>query len=90
MRIAITIPSLGVTAKGWEKNKEIYVLGLAADLNPEARRGGDECVGAQNETLAALVPDRQGLGALKWIVASASNVFHRVRPAFESPWRWKR
>ncbi len=80
MRIAITIPSLGVTAKGWEKSKEIYVLGLAADLNPEARNGGDECVGALNETLAAIVPDRENLGALKWIVASVSNVFHWVRP----------
>ena len=80
MKIAITMPSLGVTAKGLEKNKEIYVLGLAADLNPEARSGGDECVGALNETLAAIVPNRQGLGVLKWIVASASNVFHWVRP----------
>ena len=80
MKIAITMPSLGVTAKGWEKNKEINVIGLAADLNLEARSGGDECVGALNETLAAILPDRQGLGVLKWILASASNVFHRVRP----------
>ena len=80
MRIAVTMPSLGVTAKGWEKNKEIYVLGLASDLNTEARSGGDECVGALNETLAAILPDRQGLGALKWVVASVSNVFHWVRP----------
>lgn len=80
MKIAITIPSLGVTEKGWEKNKEIYVLALAADLNPETKSGGDECVGAVNETLAAIVPDRQNLGALKWIVASISNVFHWVRP----------
>lgn len=80
MRIAITVPGLGVTAKGWEKSKEIYVIGLAADLNPETRSGGDECVGALNETLAAIMPNRQNLGALKWIVASVSNVFNWVRP----------
>ena len=80
MRITVTIPSLGVTAKGWEKSKEIYVLGLAAGLNPEKRSGGDECVGALNETLAAIMPNRQDLGVLKWIVASVSNVFHWVRP----------
>ncbi len=67
------MPSLGVAAKGWEKSKEICVLGLAADLNPEARSGGDECVGALNEMLAAIMPDRPGLGALEWIVASDST-----------------
>lgn len=79
MRIAITMPGLGVTAKGWERGKEIYVLGLAADLNPEAKRGV-ESVGAVNETLAAIRPDLQNAAALKWMVASVSNVFHRVRP----------
>lgn len=79
-RIAITIPSLGVTAKGLEKSKEIYVLGLAADLNPETRGEGGECVGALNQTLAAIMPNGRSLGGLEWIVASVSNVFHRVRP----------
>ena len=80
MRIAVTMPSLGVTARGWEKNKEIYVLGLASDLNPEARRGGEECVGALNETLAVTAVDHQSCAALKWIVPSVSNVFHWIRP----------
>jgi hypothetical protein len=75
----VSIPRLGVTSRGWEKSKEIYVLGLAADLRASGT-SAPELVAAYNETLPNVVPDVMKLSALQWVVASVSNLFERVRP----------
>ena len=77
-KVSLSIPKLGVTEKGWEKNKEIYVIGLAADLNQESKSDQD-CVGACNETLPHITPAASELAVMKWVVVSVSNVFHWIR-----------
>ena len=77
-RVTVSIPQLGVTEKGWEKNKEIYVIGIAADLNSSSKLDEDP-IGAYNETIPKIAPEISKISSMRWFVASASNVFNRIR-----------
>jgi hypothetical protein len=79
-RIMVSIPALAVTGRGWEKNKEVYVLALATDLRGADPGRNDGPVAAYNETLPNVAPEIRGAAAMEWVVLSVSNVFTRVRP----------
>lgn len=81
-KVVISIPKLGVTSKGAEKIKEIYVLGLASD-NRKTGTGGQENfpIAAYNETLPNIVPEIMNHSFLKYFVCSVSNIFERITPA---------
>jgi hypothetical protein len=77
--VVASLPELGVNYGGWEKNKEIYVLSVAADLRGLAGKGFPEIAAAHNETLPNVVPAIMGDAAMKWMLISVSNVFQRVQ-----------
>ena len=76
MQVYATLPQVKVTGKGWEKNKEIYIISLASDLHGESNHR-PYVLGAKNETLTQLSPDIKA--AMKFFAVSVSNVFERVR-----------
>lgn len=78
-RVVMSLPSLGVTGKGYERNKEIYVVSFATDLNPRTKPAIPDVVAAYNETLPNLVPDLAKQAALQFITVSVSNIFPRIR-----------
>lgn len=77
-KVTVSIPKLGVHPGGIEKNKEIYVIGLAADMRGAENRE-QAFIAAANETLPNIMPDIATLDAMNWVVASVSNVFERIR-----------
>ena len=77
--VVVSIPKLGVHPGGFEKNKEIYVIGLAADQRGKENRE-QKFIAAQNETLPNVVPELAELDAINWVVVSVSNIFDRIRP----------
>lgn len=79
-KVVLSIPRLGVTYNGLEKNKELYVLSFAVDGNPVADQAATmkHLIGANNETLPDLAPALSNLAALRWVLVSASNMFERV------------
>ena len=76
--VTLSIPKLGVTDKGWERNKEIYVLGFVIDGQETAQRGSER-IAAYNETLPQIRKGlaKTNLGRVAFI--AASNVFRRIR-----------
>jgi hypothetical protein len=60
-------------------NKEIYAISLSTD-----GRGGvdreQNIVSAHNEQITRIAPEIIELDALKWMIASVSNIFERVKP----------
>jgi len=76
MRVYATLPEVSVTDKGWEKNKEIYVISLASDLHGESNHR-PYVVGAKNETLTQISAGIES--AMKFFAVAVSNVFERVR-----------
>lgn len=79
-KVILSIPELEVTEKGWEINKEIYVISFASDLNATGQPKVSEVVAAYNETLPNIVPKIQNEAALKYVLVSVSNLFTRIRP----------
>lgn len=77
MRVYATLPKVHVTEKGWEKNKEIYIISLASDLHGESNHR-PAIVGASNEMLTNISPGIES--AMKFFAVSVSNVFERIRP----------
>ena len=73
-----SIPKFGVTEKGWETNKELYVLGFVTD-NRGLEDRSQKFIGAYNETLPAISPALEGTALAQRVHVSASNVFRRVR-----------
>lgn len=76
--VNLSIPELGVTKKGREREKEIYVLGFVAD-----GRGEGSC-GSQpktefNEDLLSVRPDLGDAALEKVVSITASRIFHRIR-----------
>lgn len=79
-KVMVSMPRLTVTERGWEHNKEIYVIALATDLRGADPARKDVPVAAYNETLANVAPEVQEAAVLQYVIVSVSNVFHRVRP----------
>ena len=79
-KVVVSIPELAVTSRGWEREKEIYVLGLSTDLRGADSTRKDAPIAAYNETIANVAPAVQEAAALQWVVAAVSNVFPHVRP----------
>ncbi len=79
-KVILSIPELGVTEKGWETNKEIYVISFAADLNITGKPKMSDVIAAYNETLPNVVPSLQNEAALQYLLVSVSNTFTRIRP----------
>ena len=77
MRVYATLPKVHVTEKGWEKNKEIYIISLASDLHGKSNHR-PAIVGASNEMLTNISPGIES--AMKFFAVSVSNVFERIRP----------
>jgi hypothetical protein len=75
MKVYATLPEVHVTAKGSEKNKEIYVVSLASDLHGKSNHR-PPVVGASNETLSRLVPGLKS--AMEFFAVAVSNVFPRI------------
>ena len=78
-KVVVSVPELGVRPGGVERNKELYVIGLAADLRGRDNRE-QAFFAAQNETLPNVFPQASAMDAFQWVFVSASNLFQRVRP----------
>jgi hypothetical protein len=77
--VVVSIPELGVRGKSIERNREIYVLSLAAD-NRGADPGRNEVpIAAHNETLPNVAPGLQKHAALQFVLCMVSNTFPRIR-----------
>jgi len=80
-KVVVSIPKLGVKAKGTEKGKEIYVLGLAADNSRSDKiRQESFPIAAYNETLPNIAPEIMSHSFLNYFICSASNIFERITP----------
>lgn len=77
-KVVVSIPELGVTRKGIETEKEIYVIALVADLRDSGSRE-QTFTAAYNETLPNIMPELAGMDALNWVLVSVSNTFERIR-----------
>ncbi|NNE65362.1 MAG: hypothetical protein HKN33_02255 [Pyrinomonadaceae bacterium] len=60
-------------------NKELYVITLSTDGRGEDKHESD-IVSAHNERITRIAPEIVELDALKWMIASVSNIFERVKP----------
>lgn len=79
-KVVLSIPRLGVTSKGWEQSKEIYVVSFASDLaaaTDEPKQPG--VIAAYNETLPLVAPELMGSALMRYVVMTVSNVFPRIR-----------
>lgn len=76
MRVYATLPEVSVTKKGWERNKEVYIISLASDLHGESNHR-PLVLGAMNETLKDVSPTVKT--AMRFFAVSVSNVFQRIR-----------
>ncbi|MCG8457947.1 MAG: hypothetical protein MI919_16845 [Holophagales bacterium] len=78
-KVVLSIPKLGVTNKGWEDNKEIYIMSFVGDLRPVDAPRVTEAISAYNETLPNVVPSVAEEALMKFVLLAVSNVFQRVR-----------
>ncbi|MBZ0100726.1 MAG: hypothetical protein K8I65_01030 [Thermoanaerobaculia bacterium] len=78
-KVVMSIPKLGVTNRGWEACKEIYVLSFTADLNPPSAPKVQEVIAAYNETLPNVAPAAVAHAGMNFLLTTASNVFPNVR-----------
>lgn len=77
-KVTVSIPRLAVSG-GFEKNKEIYVLAFALDMNTANDGSAVSTVSAAyNETLPNIAPELADHAAYKWLLVTASNTFERV------------
>ena len=76
--VTLSIPKLGVTEKGWESSKEIYVLGFVTDGRGAEDRS-QQFIAAHNETLPDIRPEFARNGVGRYLHVSASNIFRRIR-----------
>ncbi len=60
-------------------NKELYVITLSTDSRGSENREQD-IVSAHNEQITRIAPEIIKLDAMKWMIASVSNIFERVKP----------
>jgi len=60
-------------------NKELYVIALSTDGRGGAERE-QNIVSAHNEQITRIAPEIIELDAMKWMIASVSNIFERVKP----------
>ena len=60
-------------------NKELYVIALSTDGRGADKREQD-IISAHNEQLTRIAPEIVELDAMKWMIASVSNIFERVKP----------
>jgi hypothetical protein len=77
--VVVSIPKLGVRGKSLERNREIYVLSLAADNRGRDPGRNDVPIAAHNETLSNVVPELQEHAALQFVLCMVSNTFPRIR-----------
>ena len=77
-RVTVSIPKLGVTRKGREKSKEIYVLGLACDLAGSSSDESEIISALENSSLD-LLHSLAAQDEMKWIISSVSPVFKRIQ-----------
>ena len=77
--VVVSIPELGVRGRSLERNREIYVLSLAADNRGRDPGRNDVPIAAHNETLANAVPDLGEHAALEYVLCMVSNTFPRIR-----------
>jgi hypothetical protein len=79
-KVVLSIPRLGVTDRGWEVNKEIYVLSFTADLNQAKGSKVEDVIAAYNETLPTVAPAAVAHAGMQFLLTAVSNIFPRVRP----------
>lgn len=79
-KVVLSIPKLGVTERGWEHDKEIYVISFTSDLAKvsDAPKLPD-VIAAYNETLPTLSPALMKSAIMQYVVMAVSNVFPRIR-----------
>jgi len=78
-KVAVSMTELGVTEKGWEREKEIYVLSFTSDLRAIDAPRIAEGIAAYNETLPNVIPDISQEALMKVVLMAVSNTFQRIR-----------
>src|SRR5687768_14925273 len=72
-KLVVSVPKLGLPAKA-DDARQLYVLSFASDLN--IKQNNDvEVIGGANKDLSAMFPPKSDQDALKFMLASVSNIF---------------
>lgn len=72
-KLVVSVPSLGLSPKA-DDARQLYILAFASDLNIKENNEAD-VIGASNKNLSAMIPDLASKDAMKFLLASVSNIF---------------
>ena len=76
-KIVVSVPKLGLPATARDA-RQLYILAFASDLNIKKHKGTD-IVGGANKDLSSMMPPDSDKDALKFMLASVSNIFPVTR-----------
>jgi len=72
-KLVVSVPKLGLSPKA-DDARQLYILAFASDLNIKKNKSADVTGGA-NKDLSAMFPPNADKDALKFMLASVSNIF---------------
>lgn len=72
-KLVVSVPKLRLPAKA-DDARQLYILSFASDLNIKANSDA-EVIGGPNKDFSAMVPPNSDKDALKFLLASVSNIF---------------
>ncbi len=72
-KLVVSVPQLGMP-KTADDARQLYILSFASDLNIKQNKDA-EVIGGANKNLSAMIPPDADKDALKFMLASVSNIF---------------
>ncbi len=72
-KLVVSVPKLGMPATARDA-RQLYILSFASDMNIKKNNDAD-IIGGANKDLSAMIPPNSDKDALKFMLASVSNIF---------------
>ena len=72
-KLVVSVPKLGMPATA-DDARQLYILSFASDLNIKQNNDA-EIIGGSNKDFSAMIPPNSDKDALKFMIASVSNIF---------------
>ena len=72
-KLVVSVPKLGMPSTA-DDARQLYILSFASDLNIK-QNNETEIIGGANKDLSAMMPPNSDKDALKFMLASVSNIF---------------
>lgn len=76
-KLVVSVPELGLSDKA-DDARQLYVLAFASDLNIKENKD-TEVIGGGNKDFSSMLPPESDKDALKFMLASVSNIFPVTR-----------